>query len=360
VVRRLFAEALAGASLRSLAQELTARGIPSPKGRAGWSHVSVRYLLTQTVYTGEAYGLRYELDKNQQYVGIRGASTGRWKSRQQVRPREEWVRLPEGYAPQLIEPDAWQAVQQVLRGRQRAGRKPKDPGRVLMAGGRARCADCGSALTLVSNKPPALMCSGRTSWRSCASRPYIRAADLDAAALTLARRIFEHPNVIADQAEQHRQQDPTTADLAMVERTLQDVEQRMQAIAAVAEQVRTPEAAAPLALQLETLAAQQRQAQQDRQQLLDRRAGWEASQRFLDGFAGLCAQVRRRLDRFDRREWQQAIDALGITAVVRRAPAPDRFVLSTRLDGLLTEALVRRLAPELQQLGCQLSLSAGN
>ena len=141
--------------------------------------------------------------------------------------------------------------------------------------------------------------------------------------MKLARLIFEHPDVIAEQAALHRRQDPTTADLKMIERTLLEIDRRMRAVAAVAQQVSSPEAAAPLALQLESLADQQRKAQQERRALLERRAGWEEGQRFLDSFAGLCAQVSRRLDRFSHAEWQQAIDALGITATVWRAgPGP--------------------------------------
>ena len=40
---------------------------------------------------------------------------------------------------------------------------------------------------------------------------------------------------------------------------------------------------------------------------------------------------------------QQAIDALGIEARVWRAGAPERFSLTTRLEGILTAELLRSL-----------------
>jgi hypothetical protein len=174
------------------------------------------------------------------------------------------------------------------------------------------------------------MCSGRAAWDGCATRPYIRSADLDDAAKRLARLVFEHPGVIAEQAELHRDHDPTEADLAMVERTLAEIARKQESLALVASRIADPDAAAPL---------------------VERRAGWEASRRFLDDFADLAARVSRRLDSFEHADWQQAIDALGITATVRRAPSPDRFSLTTRLEGLMTSELLRSVAGDFEGIG---------
>jgi hypothetical protein len=366
IVAGLFAGLLAGKTLRGMARQLTERGVLSPKGRAGWTHAVVKDVLEAQVYTGEAHGLRYQRDKSDQYIGQHGASAGRLKYRDKLRPSEEWVKLPDGYAPQIIARQTFEAAQQILAGLQRGGRKPADPHVSLMRGGRARCASCGRAMVIETqkrrHKPDrpgkpgpkprsgplvSLACHGKGDWDRCPRPAWISAERLDQAAKQLARRIYEHPEAIAEQAELHRQNDPTEADLAVVEQTLAELERQQQSLALVAAQISDPDAAAPLALRLEQLAQQKRQAQQDRADLLGRRAGWEASRQFLDSFTSLASRVSARLDAFDHDEWQQAIDALQISAVVQPAKAGgDRYQLTTRLEGVFTEELIRRLASE--------------
>jgi DNA invertase Pin-like site-specific DNA recombinase len=370
VVAGLFAGLLAGQTLRGMTRDLTERGVLSPKGRAGWTHGVVKDLLESVVYTGEAYGLRYHRDKSDQYVGQHGASAGRLKCRDKLRPTDEWVRLPDGYAPQLVDRRTFDATQQILAGLQRGGREPIAPDVSLMRGGRARCASCGRSLVVQTRarvvkpdrpgkpgpKPKresgrriALACQGRKEWDRCLAPAWIAAQTLDEAVKRLARRVYEHPEVIAEQAELHRKNDPTEADLAAVEQTLAEITRQQQSLTLVAAQITDPDAAAPLALRLEQLAKQQRQAQQDRADLLKRRAGWEASQRFLESFAAVAQRVRARLDSFGHAQWQEAIDALQIGAVVQRATAEgDHYRLTMQLEGVVTADLLRKLVDDLK------------
>lgn len=370
VVASLFADLLAGKTLRGMARELTERGVRSPKGRAGWTHGVVKDLLESVIYTGEAYGLRYQRDKSDQYIGQRGASAGQPKYRDKILPSDEWVRLPDGYAPQIVDRDTFDAAQRALASIQRGGRQPIDPSVSLMRGGRARCASCGRALVIHTRErtvrpdrpgkpgpkpnPGAgrrigLICHGRKAWDRCLAPAWIGAQMLDDAVKRLARHIYEHPEVIAEQAELHRQNDPTEADLVIVKQTLADVEQQQQSLAMVAGRITSPEAIAPLAHRLEQLADQQRKAQQDRADLLKRRAGWEASQRFLEGFASSAHRVRERLDSFGHAEWQEAIDALQIGAVVQPSTTDgDRYRLTIHLAGIVTAELLAKLDEELK------------
>src|SRR4051812_39614110 len=60
VVRELFAGYLEGqASLFGLAKHLQALGVPSPRGRPCWSPATLRGLLTNPTYTGQAYAGRW-------------------------------------------------------------------------------------------------------------------------------------------------------------------------------------------------------------------------------------------------------------------------------------------------------------
>lgn len=335
VLRELSRRVLAGASQRGLALDLTERGIPSPTGKPGWSDSTVRYLLRQRLYTGEAYGLRHVRDKAAPRIGTRGKSAGRKRYRDVVRPEEEWVRLPDGYAPCLIEPEVFAAVQAALAGRRRGGSAPAATAeQTLMGGGRARCGECGNTLSRLGSTRRVLICSGR-AMRKCGSRPSIRMALLDDAVRRLAYRIYEHPEVIVERAEAHRAADPTEADLAMVDRTLAELARQEQGLLLVAGQVTNAAAAAALGGQLERLAERRAGAERDRADLLARRAGWREARAYLDGFLRQAQRVRRHLDGASHAQWQRAVDLLGIEATVYPASASVRFVLTTELDGLL-------------------------
>jgi hypothetical protein len=117
---------------------------------------------------------------------------------------------------------------------------------------------------------------------------------------------------------------------------------QQQSLTLVAGAITDPDAAAPLALQLDVLAGQKRSAQADRKALLDRRAGWQAAQHFLEDIAATCERIKRRLDGFTHAQWQQAIDAFRITATVWPEGSAERF----RLHVGLTPDLTRHL-PEL-------------
>jgi hypothetical protein len=365
ILADLFNRVLAGGgrqSLRGLAVELTERGIVSPKGKQGWSHVVIKYLLQQTVYMGEAYGLRYQTDKADDYIGQRGKSEGRRKYRNKLRPGEDWEKLPDGYAPTLIEPEAFAAVQQILAQLARGGKRPDPAGPgadVVMAGGRARCGACRRAMTLHSKTSPALVCSGRAAWDRCEARPYIRAEELDRAAIGLARLMCERPEVIAEQAALHRDHDPVGDELAGVERTIRQIEEDQRGVALVAGQVTSPAAAAPLVARLEQLDARLQGARRDHAELLARRASWAASQRFFDSFGRLAATVSAHLDDASPERLRVVIDALKIRAVVWAAgdaAHPQRYELTVDFEGVLTSGLLARLAGA----ECVMEASAGS
>src|SRR5205823_6274632 len=63
VVRRIFTEAAEGKTLRQIAWDLTADGIPRPKGteQLAWRHSTVLYLLQQPAYAGRCAGWRYKV-----------------------------------------------------------------------------------------------------------------------------------------------------------------------------------------------------------------------------------------------------------------------------------------------------------
>lgn len=337
VVIRLFDEIVAGRSLRAIATGLMDDGIPAPKGGADWSIATIRKLVRSSVYVGKAFGLRTEIDKSDHYVGTRGRSVGRRIARQKERDPSEWVALPDGYAPEVVGPERFEAAVRALDGRQRGGRAPADPTVSLLGRGRVRCGYCSRVMAKNGQRRRELRCAGRNAFDRCSSCPSIQIDELDRAALALAAAIIERPEILAERAEAHRASDPTTHDLAMVERTLAKIDRDEKGIALVARGVTSAAAAAPLVAELERLAEQKVAAERDRAELLARREGWARTQRFFDGFAASASKVRARARGFTRADWRETIDALGMTALVYKAgdpSRPERYELQTKLDDL--------------------------
>lgn len=54
IVRRIYDRYLAGASLQNIADELTAQGIPTPMGKSIWTTSTIRSILTNEKYKGDA------------------------------------------------------------------------------------------------------------------------------------------------------------------------------------------------------------------------------------------------------------------------------------------------------------------
>src|SRR5438128_4884597 len=119
VVRELFqAYADGEATLHALAVRLTARGIASPTGRCFWSATSVRAILTNPAYIGEAVSGRLQSRQSRRRrsalepVG-RGVSV-------QPTPREQWITVP---VPAIISPEVFNAAQHRLVTNQQLARR---------------------------------------------------------------------------------------------------------------------------------------------------------------------------------------------------------------------------------------------
>ena len=114
VVQDLFASYAAGdATLNALAPRLTRRGRRSPSGQGHWNRSSVRGILTNPAYTGQAAaGRTRTVPAHTRHSPL--LPVGRGQSHQ-LRPPEEWVSVP---VPALITAEQFAQVQQRLATKQ--------------------------------------------------------------------------------------------------------------------------------------------------------------------------------------------------------------------------------------------------
>lgn len=137
VIRRVFREVAAGATVGDLAVRLTAEGVPTPGRSRVWQDSTLLEDLHNPAYKGRPAVNRTE----------RVREPGRWVRRR--RPEADWHQLPEGCIPALVAPDLWQRAQEALdRNRTQAprGMAPDRQAEFLLRGGLAVCAHCGRPL----------------------------------------------------------------------------------------------------------------------------------------------------------------------------------------------------------------------
>lgn len=219
VVRRIFAECIAGKSLRGICRDLNLEGIPAPSARRSganpanataarsedgklrgltglWSHTGLRRILQNENYAGACWAWR-----GRSLTGKRHTA---------ARPREEWIKLPEGTIPAIIDAATFAAAQHRLATNTGAPVRNERAPRLLR--GLARCAKCGQPMYPEVNR-------GRAVYR-CASRmnrtrmgvpcgaKMVAAEPVEAAVWEGLSELLRDPHMIAWQFEQAADEAP--------------------------------------------------------------------------------------------------------------------------------------------------------
>jgi site-specific DNA recombinase len=319
VVRRIFTEALAGRTLRAIARELTADGIPTPTGKPAWVYTSVVKVLKHPSYAGRGVALRYRSTK------IKGQG---WRAR--VRPTEEQVPLPDGTIPALVAPEVFDAVQERLRSNQlRSARNNRDPEAALLRGGYVRCGYCGHTMPMVrlSNGNYIYRCAIGGSGEPVKCKYHgIMTHVLDAAVWGKVEAILTKPEMVATELERMLADDPTEVDLDAVDKALVSITRQQRNL--VDQLANVSGGVAELVTQkLSGLEAERQQLQSERDAILRRRQSWIAARQRVADLETWCRTVATKLGEFTYQQKRDALDALGVRVKVYRQDAPDRVVV---------------------------------
>jgi DNA invertase Pin-like site-specific DNA recombinase len=193
VVKELFVRYAAGAdSLRSLARELTARGVPTATGGGEWAPSSVRRILTNPVYTGDLVWNRATRSK---YHAITpdGPQPRPGERRLRGNGEDAWVVTPDAH-PALVDRATFEAVQRRLAG-QRGQTTPGGRGRFLFTG-LIRCGMCGHRMHgrtegRYKGKPwKVYVCAGGHQYGVCRLRSVRESAVLDCCTQMIAKELL--------------------------------------------------------------------------------------------------------------------------------------------------------------------------
>jgi len=140
IVRQMYDWALAGVSMTQIARRLNEAGVPSPYGSlpayrtsGSWQHQTVKGILVNRMYRGEAVAL-----------ALHSRKPGKDSK------RHEPVLLPEGVVPALVSPATWDRAQVILTERYNRQVRLANPEQALLRGGLVRCGCCGRSMQLAA------------------------------------------------------------------------------------------------------------------------------------------------------------------------------------------------------------------
>ena len=220
IVRRLFDEFISGASITGLAKALNEDGIPTMHGKL-WQPTTIYQMLRNPCYEGRTTYRRTKA------MWIKDPSTGRKKRRVTVRPKEDWIEIPDA-TPAIVSATVFQAVQARLDDPERLRR-----GRRRFAyglAGRIRCKRCGSAMVgqTLRRRYRYYRCKrafADLKHERCASR-YVRADKLEAGLLAKIADTLSQPNVILRELTRMTARAEARVDQADIRQRVASIEQR--------------------------------------------------------------------------------------------------------------------------------------
>jgi hypothetical protein len=205
VVSELFAAyAAGGVTLHTLAAQLTARGVPTPTGRPIWRPTTIRNLLTNPAYKGQAASGRLGTTPARQRKSAlepigKGMSTT-------AHPSEEWITVP---VPALVSAEQFDLVERRLAANQRSARRSTTHPyllRGLVSCGVCRLSCSGVTRTATDTRYRYYRCLGKqarvSSGRSrCCPARFIPATQLDELVWADLCAVLQHPELVAQALE---------------------------------------------------------------------------------------------------------------------------------------------------------------
>jgi site-specific DNA recombinase len=211
IVRRIFADYVAGHSITSIAKQLNAESVPSPSPYRGQSHPSwapsaISVMLHNDRYRGVTIWNRTKK--------IRAPRTGR--RIQRLRPRSEWT-VVESPHLRIISDETWQHVQArlatvnaVFSSGHAAGLACRSYGAKYLFSGFLKCGLCGSNVVLISGRGGAgwakYGCPLHQNRGVCANDLVVRRDVLERELISGLQREVLHEDIASFAIEEFRRQ----------------------------------------------------------------------------------------------------------------------------------------------------------
>ncbi|MCD6057829.1 MAG: Resolvase domain protein, partial [Thermomicrobiales bacterium] len=335
VVRRIFDEAVEGRPIRDIVRRLNADGIPAPGakvpgGSGRWWNSSVYRILHEPTYKGEAAAFRFKTTPRR----------GNRMRHVEWAPREEWIGLPDGVTPALVDAATWEAAQQ--RSTTNRGATTRNQERPQLLRGVVKCVRCGAPMLVeVSKGHVYYRCASRYRLAGSCGAPMVRADVLEAWTWEQITAVLEHPEIVRAELERIGTAGPDPAlnaerDAAARALAKADAQaKRLLALYTASDEVSLPMDAVKAQLgQIEA----ERKAAAARLDAAERALATGAQrQAVYSSIDAALAKVSATLDTLDFHGRRKAVEALVESVVAGRDPASWRMgvVIPTNEDGVV-------------------------
>jgi site-specific DNA recombinase len=315
IVRRIYAEAVQGRTLRAIALGLAAGGIRSPIGNDYWGHTGVQRILSNPAYAGRPVALRRAgAKKGTPAIGAP-------------------VELPEGAVAPLVDVDTFAAVQQRLGlNKLRAARNNRDPEGALLRGGLARCAYCNRSLTVVRMKWGVVYrCINPTTKPEPCRQHSITVEQLDARIWDGVTAILTEEDRIERDLALLQADDPTDADVAAIDRSIAECDRKIRNLTADLGDEDRPAIRALIRDDLARWDAQRAGLLRERESVIERRAEWEQAQRQIAEVRDWRRAMAEELPTLDYAGRRRALETLRVEVRLWRKDVTPRWVATARI-----------------------------
>jgi len=166
----------------------------------------------------------------------------------------------------------------------------------------------------------------------------ISAKALDTAVWKRVEDVLTEPDIIRDELERLRGADPTGQDLIRLDKALVEVTRQQQNQARALAQFDDASAAEPVVRELERLSDRKQQLQTERDEVLERRAGWASAQQQLADLDLWRQSVAAALNTLSYESRRQALLALNVKVTVYPRSENPRYSVTATLPFTTTES----------------------
>ena len=297
-------------SVRSIVKRLNEQEVPPPsisKGlcqdpdrRPYWGKGQIHRILREPAYKGLTISWRYD-------------KVGRLK------PEAEWLSLPEGVTPALVDRDLWEATQ-----KQRAsntGAETSNQARPYLLRGMVVCAVCGRKMRPSPESRGRLIyrCTSRETPSGPCGSKRVPAAALEQWTWEQVCILLRNPSFIAAELERQRQEGPDQrllADKDALQRSLAKLGQQQDKLLRLFRGA--DEEQYPVDLIQRELAQIEKEKAHLAAALIRieaQLAAWQVSIERWDNLMAYCQDVAQNLETFDYHEKRWTLEVLAITVV---------------------------------------------
>jgi len=254
-----------GESLRHVANRLNELGIPTPKkswkGEPHWTSSALHRIITNRIYIGEVYANRWKRVK---------AKNDKWGMVK--RPQEEWILLPDGTAPTMIEQDTFERIQkQLAYNKQDSLRNSKHPEELgLLRAGYIFCGVCGRRMHIVypgeaarlNHCSPTYCCRKNAgNGHSLNHRTQVHVPMMDKLVWEKVITSLQNYELVRAKVEEKRQEAKPVVDSSDIEATIETIRHQMQNLFNLAQNATDDETIAQITERMNNLEKLKREAQ---------------------------------------------------------------------------------------------------